>query len=82
MPWDYVFSKKKAAWIIVHLKNGVTIGGKYSTGSMASAHPNQRQLYIEKLWEVDKKGVFNKPIDRSEGALIFEDEISVIEFFK
>lgn len=81
MPWDEVFSKRKAFWIILHLKDGRKIGGKYSTKSRASAYPNQRQIYIEELWEINKSGGFVKPIDRSSGALFFEEEISIIEFF-
>jgi uncharacterized protein DUF6338 len=26
-PWDYVFSKREPAWVIVHLKNGGVVGG-------------------------------------------------------
>jgi hypothetical protein len=82
MPWDFVFSKRKSAWIIVHLKDGRRVGGKYSTHSRASAYPNQRQLYLEELWLLNKNGSFNKPVERSSGAIIIEDEISIIEFFK
>jgi len=81
MPWDYVFSKRKSAWVIAHLKDGRKIGGKYSINSRASAYPNQRQIYIEELWVLKENGGFNKPIERSGGAIIFEDEISIIEFF-
>jgi len=81
MPWDEVFSKREALWVIIHLKDGRKIGGKYGTSSRASAFPNQRQIYLEKLWEL-KNNVFVKKIDRSDGAIFFEDEISIIEFFK
>jgi hypothetical protein len=30
-PWDYVFQQRKQFWIIVTLKDGNKIGGKYST---------------------------------------------------
>jgi len=32
-PWDYVFSKKKSFWVIVHLKDGRRIGGRFGTNS-------------------------------------------------
>jgi len=81
MPWDAVFSKRKSAWIIVHLKDGRKVGGKYSTKSRTSAYPNQRQIYLEELWQLNKNGGFVKPTERSGGALFFEDDISIIEFF-
>lgn len=81
MPWDFVFSKRKSAWVIAHLKDGRKIGGRYSTNSRASAYPNQRQIYLEELWALNERGGFSKPIERSGGAIFFEDEISIIEFF-
>lgn len=82
MPWDEVFSRREAYWVIIHMKDGRKIGGKYGKFSRASAFPNQRQIYLEKLWELDNNNVFLKKIERSNGAIFFEDEISVIEFFK
>lgn len=81
MPWDAVFSKRKSAWIIIHLKDGRKVGGKYSTKSRTSAYPNQRQIYLEELWQLNKNGGFDKPTARSGGAIFFEDDILIIEFF-
>lgn len=82
MPWDDVFSKREAYWVIIHMKDGRKIGGKYGTLSGASAFPNQRQIYLETLWKIDDNNAFIKKIERSKGAIFFEDEISIIEFFK
>ena len=82
MPWDEVFSRKESLWVIIHLKDGRRIGGKYSTCSRASAFPNQRQIYLEKLWKLGRNNKFENVVERSGGAIFFEDEISVIEFFK
>jgi hypothetical protein len=81
-PWDYVFSQKRALWVIVHLKNGDTIRGKYSMKSMASAYPKEKQIYIQELWQPGDNGGFKRKIDRSEGVILFESEISFIEFYK
>ena len=81
MPWDAVFSKRKSAWIIIHLKDGRKVGGKYSTTSRTSAYPNQRQIYLEELWQLNKNGGFDKPTARSGGAIFFEDDILIIEVF-
>lgn len=81
-PWDYVFGKKESLWVIVHLKDGIRIGGKFDTNSFASSYPAEEQIYIEEVWEINEKGEFVKPIERSKGIIISEKEISSIEFFK
>jgi len=81
-PWDKVFSKKKSYWIIIHLKNEKTIRGKYSLKSSASAYPKERQIYLEEVWMPGKNGGFGKKVNRSQGVIIFESEISHIEFYK
>ncbi|KAF0145294.1 MAG: hypothetical protein FD156_1125 [Nitrospirae bacterium] len=80
-PWDYIFGKKEAYWIIVHLKNGKRIGGKYDTKSFTSSFPAKEQIYLEQVWKLDEKGGFLKPIDRSEGIIILGDDIVSVELF-
>jgi len=80
-PWDYVFSKKEVMWVILHMKNGKTLRGKFGKNSFASSYPSERQLYIEELWKPGDKGGLNSKINRSKGAIISQDEISHIEFY-
>lgn len=80
-PWDYVFGKREAYWVIVHLKNGEAVGGKFDRSSFASSYPMEEQVYIEELWELDANLQFVQPIDRSKGAILFKSEIKAIEFF-
>ncbi|MFZ5947463.1 MAG: DUF6338 family protein [Stygiobacter sp.] len=80
-PWDYFFGKKEAAWVIIHLKNGKMIGGKYSTDSFASSYPDKEQIYLEEVWKLDENGVFISKIERTKGIIIIGDDISSIEFF-
>ena len=82
MPWDDVFNRRKSYWVIIHLKDGRMVGGKYGKLSRASAYPNQRQIFLENLWELDEKNAFSKKVERSRGAIFFEDDISIIEFFE
>jgi hypothetical protein len=81
-PWDYLFGKKEAFWVIVHLKDGRKIAGRFDTKSFASSYPAEEQIYIEEIWSLDKNDKFEKPIQRSQGILILKDEIMAIEFFK
>lgn len=80
-PWDYYFAKRESCWVIVHLKNGTSIGGIYDENSFASSYPAKEQIYLEQVWEIDDEGVFLKPVDRSKGIIILGDDISSIEFF-
>ncbi len=80
-PWDFVFGKKNVCWIIVHLQDGRKIGGKYDRGSFASSFPAEEQIYLEEVWELDEKGAFKRPIERSRGIIVLGKDISSIEFF-
>lgn len=79
-PWDKVFNKKESYWITAHLKNGKIIRGKYGLSSSASAYPKERQIYLEEIWKPGKSGGFGKKIKGTKGVILFESEISYIEF--
>lgn len=77
--WDYFFAKQEEAWVIVTLKSGKTIYGKYSTESFASSDCEERDLYVEKTYSIseDMSWIEDK---KSKGILISKDEIETIEF--
>lgn len=77
--WDYYFSKQMESWVIVTLKNGKTIYGKFSTNSFASSDSDERDLYIEKTYSVDDDMIW-KDNGKNMSILIKYDEISTIEF--
>lgn len=79
-PWDYVFGKRESYWVIVHLKDGRKIGGRYDTDSFASSYPSDEQIYIEEAWILDDQGSFNKRIEDSKGIIVFGSEILAVEF--
>jgi hypothetical protein len=79
--WDFVFSKGQSNWVIVTLKSGNKIGGKYRVGSFASSHPN-KDIYLSEVWKLKAKTFeFERVVDRTSGMLILEGEILSIEFF-
>ena len=80
-PWDYYFEKGKSAWVIVNLKSGEKIGGVYSCNSFASAFPQNNQIYLEELWVIDGQGKFLKKKERTNGTIIFCNDIKSIEFY-
>lgn len=81
-PWDYVFSLRKPYWIIVTLKDGKRIAGRYDTASFASSSPAPEQLYLEEHWVLNDDGGFERPRTGTEGILILSAEILSVEFFK
>lgn len=78
-PWDFVFQQRKQYWVIVYLKSGEQIGGKFSTKSFASSAPADEQIYLEEVWLVEN-GVLQRAVKESAGVLIGASEISHIEF--
>jgi hypothetical protein len=68
-PWDYVFSRRESHWIIVHLKDGRSISGRYDVNSFASSAPAEEQIYLEEVWQLDSDEKFMNPIDRSRGII-------------
>lgn len=79
--WDYFFSKQESCWVIVTLKSGKIIYGKYGENSFSSSDPDERDLYIEKTYEVDNQ--MNWSGDESnKGILVSKEEIETIEFLE
>ncbi len=81
-PWDYVFGKRIPYWIIVHLKNGVRIGGRFGAKSYASSNPANEQIYLEEVWTLDQEGRFLKGVEGSRGIIVMQDEIRAVELFE
>lgn len=80
-PWDFKFNKREPALIIVHLKDGRLIGGLYGYNSFASSYPAEEQIYLETVWKLNEKGIFQHPLDKSQGIIILKEVIVAVEFF-
>lgn len=81
-PWDYVFSKRQPYWIIVHMKDGRRVAGRYVENSYASSYPAEEQLYLEEVWRLDTNGAFTNPVERSRGIIIAARDVDMVEFFQ
>lgn len=79
-PWDYVFSQRNFYWLIVTLKDGTILGGKYGAGSFSSSYPEDPQIFISEQWLVDQEGFIRK-VNDSSGIMILSKDIKTIEFF-
>lgn len=79
--WDYVFGKRNTHWIVVTLKDGNRIGGLYGSNSFASSSPVPEQIYLEKSWEINDDGGFERERVNTAGVLIVQTDILKIEFY-
>jgi len=82
--WDWKFRgfrPEHGAWVRVRLRHGQgAIVGSFGPGSVASANPRRRDLYLEETWTVDEEG---EPVEAvGAGVWISGDEILSIEFFE
>lgn len=81
-PWDYVFSKGGAYWVIVTLNNGRKVGGRYDSDSFSSSSPSPEQIYLEEAWEVNDAGGLERPLESTAGVLVLSREISTVELIE
>lgn len=79
--WDYYFSQRKTAWVVVTLKDGKSIGGYYGGDSFASSAPEPEQLYLEQSWHINSDGGFDAAKEQTQGVLILSKDIEKIEFY-
>lgn len=77
--WDWKFSSRKDYWILVTLKDSNQCGGYFGDKSFVSSEPDERDLYIEKVYSLDDNGDW---LDVGPKAVwIVPSEIKTIEFW-
>lgn len=79
--WDYYFIKRGPCFMLIHLNDGELLGGLYGLGSFASSYPEEEDLYLQEVWEIDEDGSFIKKMTDTKGLLINHSAIKYIEFF-
>lgn len=79
-PWDYVFSQRNEYWLIITLKDGAILGGRYTKGSFTTSYPEEPQIYISEQWLVDGDGFISK-VNTTAGIMILSKDIKTVEFF-
>lgn len=82
LPWDYVFSKRTACWVIVVLTDGTKIYGRYGPNSFVSSYPSEPQIYLDECWEPNSEGGFDRKHYATSGIIILSKDIKTIEFFE
>lgn len=80
--WDYKFSRiNEPLWLLVTLKDGSQVAGRFLANSLASSDPSERDLYLEEVYQFDDDNPW-QPVPATSGIWIAGDEIRYIEFWK
>ena len=77
--WDWKFGGMTPQWVLVTLKDGTRFAGFCGSESFMSSDPAERDIYIERIYDVDDKN--NWSSRREKGVLIAAGEIQTIEFW-
>lgn len=77
--WDWKFARLQEAWVLVVLKDGTQFAGYCGCGFFFSSDPNERDLYIEQVYDVGQNNEWSRQTDK--GVLITYGEIRTIEFW-
>ena len=76
--WDYKFFKTQhPVYVKIRLKNGEQILGYFGTGSFASSDDKERDIYLEKICDLDSMGNGKCSLKAME-SLIDKNEIAYI----
>ncbi|MBU9723145.1 MULTISPECIES: DUF6338 family protein [Bacillaceae] len=78
--WDYVFNnKKEGAYVTIHLKDNQPISGYFGSRSFASSLSSERDIFLEKIYELDEDGNWIE-LTPLRSIWIKGDEIKAIEY--
>ena len=80
--WDYCFSKQESSWLIITTTDDKTILGLYADSSFASSEQEERDIYIERIYDKNDEDDVWIENERSNGIYISKDMIKTIEFLK
>jgi hypothetical protein len=80
--WDHFFSEQKPALVRVVLKDERLVGGYYGSESFAAYAKDGRDLYLERLWQLDPDtGWFVKEAPATQGVWIPTQDVVEVEFY-
>jgi hypothetical protein len=80
--WDFFFGKRRPCFALLTLNDGEKLGGYWGDRSYATSFPNDGELYLETVVEVNEDGTFGDALEGSAGLLIRRDRCRYIELFE
>lgn len=82
-PWDKKFLNEEDVYVIIILKDDSAVGGYFGKNSSVSWYPQEREIYIEEEWFVDREDerLSYKALD-SDGIWVNCSDIKSLKFYK
>lgn len=80
--WDYVFSKYESYWVEIEVSSGKQIRGLFSNMSYASSEYDNRDIYLEELYEKKSDNSVWEKVERTKGVWISSSDIKHIKFYE
>lgn len=77
--WDWHFGKCEEGWILATLKDGTKWAGHMGPNSFMSSNPAERDIFIEKVYEIVEEGTPWVP--RVSSVWIAQGELQSLEFW-
>jgi len=77
--WDWKFGNMTEQWVLVTLKDGTRFAGFCGSESFMSSDPSERDIYIQRVYDVDDDGNWSSPGEKA--LLIAADEVQTVEFW-
>lgn len=76
--WDWKWSRTKPRFVIVTLTEGEVVAGAYDVNSFSSSDPAERDLFLEKVYDISSDGPWQ--LVPGKEILIRASEIRYVEF--
>lgn len=80
--WDYVFARNQRYWARVSLLNDELLEGVFDSNSLASEMKEERDIFLEAVYESDESTGQYMPIPQNAGVWIPGNQIRTIQFFE
>lgn len=80
--WDYAFARSEGYWARVQLADGTTIEGLFDSNSLASGEKDDRDVFLETVFEWDDQSNEYRQLERNAGMWVGADQIRTITFFE
>lgn len=77
--WDRKFGNMNEQWVLVTLNDGTRFGGFLGEDSFMSSDPNERDIYIQWVYDIDENNNWSSRGDN--GILVVAGKIRTMEFW-
>ena len=80
--WDYVFARDERYWARIELVDGKLVEGIFDSDSLASGEKDGRDIFLEKVYELDESTGKYEVSGRNQGVWISQGKIKTVTFFE